>query len=53
MSLASGEQTKSNYDVIYGSYIPDKQLMIHTNDFKLVVYPHGKVMRLYNLKNDP
>ena len=27
--------------------------MIRTDGLKLIVYPHGKVMRLYDLVNDP
>ncbi|WP_096430737.1 sulfatase-like hydrolase/transferase [Labilibaculum antarcticum] len=53
MSLARGEQTKSNYSAIYGCYKPDLQRMIRTEGFKLIVYPHGKVLRLYDLNKDP
>lgn len=43
----------SAYDSIYGCYLADRQRMIRKGDMKLIVYPHAKRLRLYDLKADP
>ncbi len=53
MPFVRGEQTESNYPAIYGCYEKGLQRMIRADGFKLIVYPHGKTMRLYDLTNDP
>lgn len=43
----------SAYDAIYGCYQTDLQRMVRVGDWKLIVYPRARVVRLYDLKNDP
>ncbi|WP_299579942.1 sulfatase-like hydrolase/transferase [uncultured Sunxiuqinia sp.] len=52
MGLAYGQETESVYPEIYGCYT-HTQRMIRDDGFKLIVYPEAKVMRLYDVKNDP
>ncbi|WP_010521471.1 sulfatase-like hydrolase/transferase [Aquimarina agarivorans] len=51
-NLATGSQQRSNYSSIYGAYLT-VQRMIRKNDFKLLVYPKAKKLKLFDLKNDP
>ena len=44
---------KSAYDAIYGCYLADLQRMVRVGDWKLIVYPKAKVVRLFNLAEDP
>jgi len=44
---------KSAYDAIYGCYLADLQRMVRVGDWKLIVYPKAKVVRLFNLADDP
>lgn len=53
MPFIRGEKKESNYPAIYGCYEKSSQRMVRANGFKLIVYPHGKTMRLYDLNNDP
>lgn len=53
MPFVNGEKSESNYSSIYGCYQHDLQRMVRKDGFKLIVYPHGKTMRLYDLKTDP
>ncbi|MFC2098925.1 sulfatase-like hydrolase/transferase [Bacteroidota bacterium] len=53
MPFLTGEQTESNYDAIYGCYLPDLQRMVRKDGFKLILYPHGKTVRLYDVASDP
>ncbi len=53
MPFVRGQQTESNYPAIYGCYEKSRQRMIRADGFKLIVYPHAKIIRLYDLKNDP
>jgi arylsulfatase A-like enzyme len=53
MPFVRGQQTSGNYPAIYGCYTLDLQRMIRKDGFKLIVYPNGKTMRLYDLVNDP
>ena len=41
----------SPYDSIYGGYLK-VQRCVRTDDYKLIVYPKAKIVRLFNLKND-
>lgn len=52
LKLAQGAQTTSSYPAIYGAYM-DLQRMIRKDDFKLIVYPKIKKMRLFDLDKDP
>lgn len=47
--LAGGQ---SPYDDIYGAYL-DRQRSILVDEFKLIVYPKAKALRLYDTANDP
>ncbi len=47
--LAGG---KSPYESIYGGYL-EKQRSIRTDQYKLIVYPEAKTMRLYDIQQDP
>lgn len=42
----------SRYEAIYGSYL-DLQRSVRTAQHKLIVYPGAKVVRLFDVKNDP
>ncbi|MBI9072967.1 MAG: sulfatase-like hydrolase/transferase [Melioribacteraceae bacterium] len=53
MPLISGQQTESNYTEIYGCYLKDKQRMIRKDNYKLIVYPESKTIKLFDLENDP
>lgn len=53
MPFIRGEREESYYPAIYGCYRPEMQRMIRANGFKLIVYPQAKMMRLYDMKNDP
>ncbi len=52
LPLAKGEQTKGNYDEIYGAYI-NYQRMIRKDGFKLIAYPRANKVLLFDLKKDP
>lgn len=45
-------ERSENYKYIYGAYI-QAQRMIRSNDFKLITYPKGDIVRLFDLKKDP
>jgi arylsulfatase A-like enzyme len=47
-----GEATVSNYPEVYGAYM-DLQRMIRVDDYKLIVYPKARMVRLFDLVNDP
>ncbi len=51
-SFIEGSATESNYPEVYGAYT-DTQRMIRVDNYKLVVYPHAGVQRLFNLVDDP
>jgi len=44
---------ESAYDAIYGCYMENLQRMVRVGDWKLIVYPRAKAMRLFNLADDP
>jgi len=53
LPLIADAKKASAYDSIYGCYMQDLQRMIRVKDMKLIVYPHAKRLRLYDLKADP
>lgn len=50
MPLIKGEK-KVQYDLIYGKYM-DSQRMVQKGDYKLIMYPQAKVVRLFNTAKD-
>jgi choline-sulfatase len=50
--LLDGKQQPSSYDSIYGSYLELQRSITHEG-WKLIAYPKPKVLRLYNLSEDP
>jgi arylsulfatase A-like enzyme len=52
LPLISNASKKSPYPEIYGTYM-NLQRMIRTDKYKLIVYPKAKVIRLYDVENDP
>ncbi|MFC3120745.1 sulfatase-like hydrolase/transferase [Agaribacter flavus] len=52
VGIAKGERKESYYPAIYGAYI-DNQRMIKEDDYKLIVYPEAKRLKLFNLADDP
>lgn len=53
LPLIRDAKKKSVYKSIYGCYQKDLQRMIRIGDLKLIVYPHAKRLRLFDLKTDP
>jgi arylsulfatase A-like enzyme len=53
MPIIRGEKIDSYYPAIYGCFQQDLQRMIRTEEYKLILYPQGKIIRLFDLKNDP
>jgi arylsulfatase A-like enzyme len=53
MPIIKGVMADSFYPAIYGCYQQNLQRMIRTDEYKLVLYPQGKIIRLYKLKDDP
>ena len=51
MPLIDGKK-KEQYKGIYGAYL-NFQRMIRKDDWKMIMYPKAKVVRLYNMKKDP
>ena len=51
LPIIQNERTE-NYKYIYGAYI-HAQRMIRSNDYKLISYPKGNIIRLFDLKKDP
>jgi arylsulfatase A-like enzyme len=52
MPLIQNSEEKSPYPEIYGAYI-NLQRMLRTDEFKLIVYPKAKKIRLFNMLEDP
>ncbi len=52
MPLAIDESMGSAYPAIYGGYL-NCQRMVSDGQFKLILYPEVKVMKLFDLNNDP
>ena len=53
MPFLKNKRKESYYDAIYGSYMSDLQRMIRKDGYKLILYPHGKTVLLYDIENDP
>lgn len=53
LALARGERNSGFYKAIYGCYEEGSQRMIRKDDFKLIVYPRAKKLRLFDLTADP
>ena len=51
-SFIEGQESASAYPEIYGAYM-DLQRMIRVEDYKLIVYPKARVLRLFDLEHDP
>ena len=51
LPVMKGDSDRS-YDAIYGGYL-DLQRMVIEGDYKMILYPEIKKVRMYNLKNDP
>ena len=52
MPMIKKKATSSAYEEIYGAYT-SVQRMVRTEKFKMIVYPKGKVIRLFDVENDP
>ena len=52
MPLISGKK-KSSYDAVYGAYKADLQRMVAVGNYKLIMYPAIRKIKLFNLKDDP
>lgn len=52
LPLVRGETKASAYPAIYGSYL-GLQRAVSADGWKLIVYPQGKVNRLFHLQQDP
>ena len=52
LPLTKGEAQSSAYSAVYGAYL-NRQRMVRTKDFKLIIYPSIAKARLYNIKTDP
>ena len=53
LPLALDAKAPGAYDAIYGCYTPARQRMIRVGDYKLILYPEARVVRLFNLAKDP
>lgn len=52
MPFIQDSREQSYYPSVYGSYI-NLQRMVRKDGYKLILYPSGPVMRLYDLRKDP
>ncbi|MCP4191937.1 MAG: sulfatase-like hydrolase/transferase [Planctomycetaceae bacterium] len=52
MPIIRGEERTSGYDAMYGAYLR-LQRMVTMDDYKLILYPKAKVVRLFDLRTDP
>ena len=52
LPLIQGKKDRT-YDAIYGAYTPKHQRMISQDGYKLILYPNGKIARLYHVAEDP
>ncbi len=52
LDLVDGSRTESHYDGIYNGYV-NFQRMIRKDGFKLIVYPKGNTVLLFDMENDP
>lgn len=52
MPAIKKEVEVSPYSEIYGAYV-DLQRMVRTDKYKLIIYPKAKIVRLFDMENDP
>jgi len=52
LPVCEGKKNIASQDAIYGAYL-GYQRMIRTDKYKMIIYPVGDVVLLYNIKNDP
>lgn len=52
LPLLDGRQKGSNYPAVYGAYLALQRCVVF-EQWKLIVYPKARVVRLYNLASDP
>ena len=52
LPLATGKTDASADEAVYGAYV-GRQRMIRTDRYKMIIYPTAKVVRLYDMVNDP
>lgn len=52
MPMVTGKQKKGNMKAVYGAY-REHQRMVRKDGFKLIVYPKGNVVKLFDLNKDP
>lgn len=50
--MIKNPEKASSYSEIYGAYI-NLQRMVRTEEFKLIVYPNARKIRLFNIVDDP
>lgn len=53
MDQINTNDSKGNYEAIYGTYEKNSQRMIRKGGYKLIVYPKSEKVLLYNLNEDP
>lgn len=51
--LMKDQKHPANESALYGCYLAKLQRMIRVDDWKLIAYPEAKVLKLFNLKEDP
>ncbi len=52
LPLVRGERS-TQYDAIYGAYMPDRQRAVVVGQDKLILYPSAGAVQLFNLSADP
>lgn len=52
MPMINKEVNESQYSEIYGAYI-NLQRMVRTDKYKMIIYPKAKIIRLFDMVNDP
>ena len=52
LNIINSTNQKSNYEAVYGCYM-NLQRMIRKDGFKLIVYPRGSKVLLFDLEKDP
>jgi arylsulfatase A-like enzyme len=52
LDIVHDPKVESHYNAVYGCYM-NVQRMIRKDDYKLLVYPRGSTVFLFDLKNDP
>jgi len=52
MPLINKETSVSSYPEIYGAYI-NLQRMVRTDKYKMIIYPKAKMIRIFDVLNDP